>query len=57
MIKLYGVTEFAQALGWDRRKLAVYQRRGLLPEPVARLACGSIWTEQQVEEYKEKSKH
>ena len=51
-MKLYGVTEFAQALGWSRQRLAVYHKRGLLPEPVARLHCGSIWTEEQVMEYR-----
>ena len=30
----------------------MYHKRGLLPEPVARLACGSIWTQDQVMEYR-----
>ena len=48
---LVGTKEAAEILGWDRRKVATYQGRGLLPEPVARLATGPVWTRRQIEEY------
>lgn len=50
-MKLYGLTEFAQALGWDRRKLATYIARGVVPKPYQHLAAGPVWTEAQVLSY------
>ncbi len=49
---LVGVAEVADILGWDRRRVSVYIRRGKFPEPVARVAAGPLWTRQQIEEYK-----
>ena len=40
---LVGVTEAARLLGWDRRRVATYVRRGAFPEPVASLAGGRVW--------------
>ena len=48
--RLFGVTELGAALGWDRRKVGVYLLRGRLPQPAVRLACGPIWTGEQVDE-------
>ena len=47
--KLYGVAEFAEALGWDRSRVSKYLTREAVPEPYARLASGPVWTEEQVE--------
>lgn len=49
---LAGLKEAAAILGWDRRKLYTYEKRGSFPKPVQVLACGPIWTVQQIEEYK-----
>ena len=46
--KLYGVAEFAEALGWDRSRVSKYLTREAVPEPYARLASGPVWTEEQV---------
>lgn len=48
---LVGVSEAAQLLGWDRRKLAVYAARGHLPAPIAELAGGRVWKRAAIEEY------
>jgi len=37
-VELVGVYEAARILGWDRRKVSVYYRRGKLPPPEAVLA-------------------
>lgn len=52
-MKLYGLAEFAEALGWDRRKLSTYRTRGAIPEPYQTLASGPVWTEEQVQGYKQ----
>ncbi|HET7579778.1 MAG TPA: hypothetical protein VFK33_10890 [Bacillales bacterium] len=49
---LIGQKEFAEILGWDRRRISTYYHRGQLPEPVKKLASGPIWTRQQAEEFK-----
>lgn len=49
---LVGVSEVAQLLGWDRRKVATYAARGAFPEPIVRVAAGPLWTRRQIEEYK-----
>ncbi len=46
--KLYGVAEFAEALGWDRSRVSKYLTREAVPEPYARLASGPVWLEEQV---------
>lgn len=51
-VPLVGVQEAAQILGWDKRKVATYMKRGSFPEPIQRLAGGSIWTKQQILDYK-----
>jgi predicted DNA-binding transcriptional regulator AlpA len=50
---LVGVQEAAEILGWDKRKIATYMSRGKFPEPIQRLASGSIWTRQQIEDYRD----
>jgi hypothetical protein len=48
---LLGLQEVADAIGWDKRKLAVYVKRGNFPEPALYLAAGPVWTRWQVEEF------
>lgn len=50
--ELIGQTEFAEILGWDRRKVATYYYRGILPNPVKVLASGPIWLREQAENFK-----
>lgn len=47
---LGSVTEVARWLGWDRRKVSTYIRRGKLPTPLLRLAVGPIWHRDQFQE-------
>lgn len=51
-VALVGVSEAAQLLGWDRRKVAVYAARGQFPSPVAHLAGGKVWRRADIEEYR-----
>jgi hypothetical protein len=48
---LVGVSEAASILGWDRRRVATYVRRGAFPEPVAALASGRVWRRDDVEAF------
>jgi hypothetical protein len=41
--RLVGVTEAARILGWDKRRVATYVRRGSFPDPVESLAGGRVW--------------
>ena len=41
--ELVGVAEAARLLGWDKRRVATYVRRGSFPQPVAELAGGRVW--------------
>ncbi len=50
-LPILGTTEVAVLLGWDRRKVAVYYSRGLLPDPYAVLACGPIWQRRDIEHF------
>jgi len=54
--KLYGLAEFAQALGWDKRKLSTYVARGVMPAPYQQLASGPVWLGAQVDAYKDGGK-
>lgn len=49
--ELVGVSEAAELLGWDRRRVATYVGRGVFPEPVATLASGRVWRRQDVEAF------
>jgi predicted RNase H-like HicB family nuclease len=49
---LVGISETAELLGWDRRKVAVYASRGQLPPPVAHLAGGKVWRRADIEAYR-----
>ncbi len=50
-IDLVGIKEAAELIGWSRQKTSVYYRRGLLPLPVAQLACGPIWCRSDMVEF------
>lgn len=52
-MRLAGVSEAAKILGWDRRKVATYIKRGMFPEPFQRLACGPIWPEETILQFKQ----
>jgi len=49
--ELVGVSEAAALLGWDRRRVATYVRRGAFPMPVATLASGRVWRREDVEAF------
>ena len=51
--RLVGVAEAARILGWDKRRVSTYVRRGSFPEPVASLAGGRVWDEWDVTEFAE----
>jgi hypothetical protein len=50
-LELAGVAEAAAILGWDKRRVATYARRGSFPEPVASLAGGRVWRRADVEAF------
>ena len=47
-----GVAESAEILGWDKRKVATYIKRGVFPLPIVRLKSSPIWEKEQIEQYK-----
>jgi hypothetical protein len=47
--RIAGVSEAAAILGWDKRRVMTYVRRGSFPEPFAHLASGRIWRREDVE--------
>lgn len=48
---LVGLAEAPEILGWDKRKVSTYIKRGLFPKPLTRLASGPVWTYKQIENY------
>lgn len=46
-----GVAEAASIMGWDKRRVITYLRRGSFPAPFASLASGRIWRRGDVEAY------
>jgi hypothetical protein len=48
---LVGVAEASAILGWDRRRVSTYVRRGAFPDPVASLASGRVWRREDVEAF------
>jgi hypothetical protein len=41
--RLLGVAEAADILGWDKRRVSTYVKRGSFPDPVEELAGGRVW--------------
>jgi hypothetical protein len=48
---LVGVSEAAEIMGWDKRRVVTYIDRGHFPEPIAALAGGRVWLREDVESY------
>jgi predicted DNA-binding transcriptional regulator AlpA len=48
---LVGVAEAAAVLGWDKRRIFTYLRRGSFPAPVATLASGRVWRLADIEAF------
>jgi hypothetical protein len=48
---LVGAAEAAALLGIPRGSFSAYCTRELVPEPIAKLACGSIWLRQDIERW------
>lgn len=46
-----GVSEAAEIMGWDKRRVITYIDRGHFPDPIAALAGGRIWLREDVEAY------
>jgi hypothetical protein len=51
--RLVGVAEAAAILGWDKRRVATYIRRGSFPEPMAELAGGRVWAREDIVAFRE----
>jgi hypothetical protein len=49
--RIAGVSEAAAILGWDKRRVMTYVRRGSFPEPIAHLASGRVWRHEDVEAF------
>src|SRR5205085_8067081 len=49
--RIAGVAEAAAILGWDKRRVMTYVRRGSFPKPFAHLASGRIWRREDVEAF------
>jgi hypothetical protein len=49
--ELVGVSEAAEIMGWDKRRVITYIDRGHFPEPIASLAGGRVWLREDVEAY------
>ena len=52
--RLVGVAEAARLLGWDKRRVATYVRRGSFPRPVVELAGGRVWALEDVQAFAER---
>lgn len=50
---LLGAAEVAELTGWKASSISAALTRGRLPEPYARLACGPIWTREQIDRWME----
>ena len=48
---LVGVAEAANILGWDKRRVATYVKRGSFPQPVESLAGGRVWMVDDIAEF------
>lgn len=58
--ELLSTKDFAEAIGWDVRKVDTYCKRGIVPAPAMQIRVGKLWTRSQVDwfkkEYVEKQK-
>ncbi len=49
--RIAGVAEAAAIMGWDKRRVMTYVRRGSFPEPFVHLASGRVWRREDVEAF------
>lgn len=49
--EVVGVAEAAAIMGWDKRRVVTYLRRGAFPAPVAALASGRVWRREDIERF------
>lgn len=49
--RLVGVTEAAAILGWDKRRVSTYVKRGSFPPPLESLAGGRIWAREDIQRF------
>lgn len=47
-LRFYGLTELGEALGWDRRKVQLYWKRGKIIDPIAYAGNRPLWSLEQV---------
>jgi len=50
-LQLVGASEAAAIVGITVNALKLARKRGAAPEPIKTLACGPIWTRDQIEEW------
>jgi len=48
---LAGVSEAAEVMGWDKRRVITYLDRGRFPEPLQALASGRVWIRSELESF------
>lgn len=59
MIKVMGITEAAERLGWKKQQVLNYLKRaevkgfppGMFPKPFQRIASGWLWMAEDIEAY------
>jgi predicted DNA-binding transcriptional regulator AlpA len=51
--KLLGHKEVTEYLGWSKQLLNHYIKKGNFPPPIQVLASTPLWTEEQIQKYKE----
>jgi hypothetical protein len=49
--RIAGVAEAAAIMGWDKRRVMTYVRRGSFPEPFVHLASGRVWRRDDIEAF------
>ncbi len=49
--EVVGVAEAAAIMGWDKRRVITYLRRGVFPAPFAALASGRVWRRDDIERF------
>jgi hypothetical protein len=49
--EVVGVAEAAAIMGWDKRRVITYLRRGAFPAPFATLASGRVWRRDDIERF------
>lgn len=50
-MNLMGMYEAAETLGVTRQRVYELLKQGVLPEPIARLKCGPVWSAEGIIEY------